>query len=197
MYFLLSFYKHRLHIYAAHERFSMKIQKLTLCALLCAIICVLAPLSFPAGTVPVSLATFAIYIVAATAEIRLSLPALVGYILLGAFGIPVFSGFAGGFQQLAGVTGGYIIGYIPCLIIISLLTQKYENKKMIYPISMILGTLICYFLGTTWYVIQTGSEVSAALLLCVVPFITGDIIKITAASIIGFKLRVRLSRIIK
>lgn len=175
----------------------MKIQKLTFCALLCAFICALAPFSLPLGAIPVSLATFAIYIVASIAKISLSLPALIGYILLGAFGIPVFSGFAGGFQQLAGVTGGYIIGYIPCLIIISLLTQKFEDKKVIYPVSMILGTLFCYIFGTVWYVIQSKSSIGAALILCVVPFIIGDIIKIAAASIIGYNLRVRLNRIIK
>lgn len=175
----------------------MKIQKLTLCALLCAFICVLAPFSFPMGAIPVSLATFAIYIVACITEIKISLPALIGYILLGAFGIPVFSGFAGGFQQLSGVTGGYIIGYIPCLIIISLLTQKSENKKIIYPLSMVLGTVICYIFGTAWYIIQTRSSLSSAILLCVVPFTAGDIIKITAASVVGYNLRNRLSRIIK
>lgn len=175
----------------------MKIQKLCLCALLCAFICVLAPLSLPIGAIPLSLATFAVYIVSSIAKISISLPALIGYILLGAFGIPVFSGFTGGFQQLAGVTGGYIIGYIPCLIIVSLIIQKHENKKYIYPLSMVLGTLVCYIFGTAWYIIQTNSSLSSALLLCVVPFITGDIIKIAAASAVGFTLRKRLSRIIK
>lgn len=175
----------------------MKIQKLTFCALLCAFICVLSPFSFPMGAIPVSLATFAIYITASITDIKKSLPALLGYILLGAFGLPVFSGFAGGFQQLAGVTGGYIIGYIPCLIIISFLTKKFESKKIVYPLSMVFGTLICYIFGTAWYVIQTGCTLSSAILLCIVPFIAGDIIKIAAAGVIGYNLRVRLSRIIK
>lgn len=175
----------------------MKIQKLTFCALMCAFICVIAPFSFPMGAIPVSLATFAIYIAACITDIKISLPALLGYILLGAFGLPVFSGFAGGFQQLAGVTGGYIIGYIPCLITISLLTQKFENKKIIYPLSMVFGTVICYIFGTAWYVIQTRSTLSSAILLCVVPFIIGDIIKIAAAGVIGYNLRNRLCRIIK
>ncbi len=188
MYFLLILFD----IYATDERFIMKIQKLTLCALLCAFICVLAPFSLPLGAIPVSLATFAIYTVACVAELKIALPALIGYILLGAFGLPVFSGFTGGFQQLAGVTGGYIIGYIPCLIIISLLTKKFEDKKSVYPLSMISGPVICYLFGTAWYVIQTRSSISSALLLCVVPFIIGDIIKIAAASVISCNLRHRL-----
>ena len=34
------------------------------------------------------------------------------YLLLGAVGLPVFSGFAGGLGKLLGPTGGYLIGFI-------------------------------------------------------------------------------------
>lgn len=173
----------------------MKFQKLTLCALLAAFICVLAPFSLPLGAIPVSLATFSVYIVASTVNIGIALPALLVYILLGAFGLPVFAGFAGGFQQLAGVTGGYIIGYIPCLIIISLLTSKYKTKKIIYPVSMAAGTCLCYILGTVWYIFQTNCSISTALTVCVLPFIIGDIIKIVCASITGFNLRIKLNKL--
>ena len=173
----------------------MKFQKLTLCALLAAFICVLAPFSLPFGAVPISLATFSVYIAASTANIGIALPALLIYIFLGAFGLPVFSGFAGGFQQLAGITGGYIIGYIPCLMIISLLTSKFKTKKFIYPVSMAAGTCLCYTLGALWYAFQTKCGFGTALTDCVLPFIIGDIIKIICASIIGFNLRIRLNKL--
>lgn len=173
----------------------MKFQKLTLCALLAAFMCVIAPFSLPFGAVPISLATFSVYIVASTVNISIALPALLVYIFLGAFGLPVFAGFTGGFQQLAGVTGGYIIGYIPCLMIISLLTSKYKSKKLIYPASMAAGTCFCYIFGIIWYVFQTDCSIGTALTVCVLPFIAGDIIKIACASIIGFNLRIRLNKL--
>lgn len=173
----------------------MKFQKLTLCALLSAFICVIAPFSIPLGAIPISLATFAVYIVASTVNIGIALPALLIYILLGAFGLPVFSGFTGGFQQLAGITGGYIIGYIPCLITISLLTTKYKSKKFIYPVALTAGTCLCYVSGVAWYIFHTRCSLSAALTVCVLPFIIGDIIKIVSASIVGFSLRTKISKL--
>lgn len=172
----------------------MKFQKLTLCALLAAFICVIAPFSLPFGAVPLSLATFAVYIVASTVDIKIAIPSLLIYIFLGSFGLPVFSGFTGGFQQLAGITGGYIIGYIPCVITVSLLTTKFKTKKFIYPTSMVFGTLFCYAFGILWYVFQTKCNIQTAFAVCVLPFIAGDVLKIVSASIVGYNLRIKLSR---
>lgn len=175
----------------------MKPQKIAIIGILAAILCVLSPLSLPAGAIPISLATFAIYIVACTVDFKISLSSVTIYILLGAVGLPVFSFFNGGFQAVAGITGGYIIGYIPCTLIIGLLINKFENKKIIYPLSMILGTVFCYLTGTIWYVIQTKTDFITALSVCVLPFLIGDAIKISAASVIGITLRKRLSRFLK
>ncbi len=99
--------------------------------------------------------------------------------------------------MITGVTGGYIIGYIFCALIIGLLINKFENKKFIYPISMVCGTAICYFLGTFWYMFQTESNIISAFTVCVLPFLIGDIIKISAASAVGFTLRKRLTKFIR
>lgn len=167
----------------------MKAQKIALTGILAAMICLLAPLSLPAGAVPISLATFAVYITACTAGPKQAASAIAIYILLGAAGLPVFSSFRGGFHIVAGLTGGYIIGYIPCALTVSLMTKKWGEKKYIYPLSMMLGTLECYLIGTLWYTLQTKVAFTAALSVCILPFIIGDIIKITAASALGIALR--------
>lgn len=175
----------------------MKAQKIALTGILAAIICMLAPLSFPAGAIPISLATFAIYIIACTTDVKISVSAVIIYILLGAAGLPVFSAFRGGLNMLAGITGGYLIGYIPCALIIGLLTSRFENKKWVYPVSIILGSAVCYATGTLWYMNQTKSTFSSAFVVCVLPFIIGEIIKIPVASVICFTLRKRISRFSK
>lgn len=174
----------------------MKTKKIAMTAVLAAIICVLAPLSVPAGEIPISLATFAIYIVAATVDWKYSFSAVIIYILLGAAGLPVFASFTGGLQKIAGVTGGYIIGYIPCVLIIGLLISRFESKKWMYFLSMIFGTAVLYAFGTAWYVFQTQSKIGAALAMCVVPFLAGDAIKIVAACAVGMTLRKRIKRFI-
>ena len=86
------------------------IKNLTVRAILAAAICVIAPICIPTGSVPVTAATLIIFIISACSDISFSLPAVLLYIALGAFGLPVFSGFSGGFHIVAGVTGGFILG---------------------------------------------------------------------------------------
>jgi len=175
----------------------MKPQKIALTGILAAILCLISPLSLPLGAIPISLATFAVYIAACTVDVKISVSSVLIYILLGAAGLPVFSHFSGGFHMISGVTGGYIIGYIPCALITGLLIKRFESKKFIYPVSMILGTAVCYFTGMAWYMLQTKSNIVSALTVCVLPFLIGDTIKISAASAVGITLRKRLSRFIK
>ncbi len=173
-----------------------KIKKIAFTGILAAVLCVIAPFSLPIGAIPISLATFVIYTTACSADLKYTASAVTVYILLGAAGLPVFSSFTGGFQIIAGLTGGYIIGYIPCVLIVGSMVKKYENKKIIYPLSMVLGTVACYTVGTAWYILQTGVNISSAILVCVVPFLLGDAVKIFTASIVGFTLRKRLKRFI-
>lgn len=173
------------------------VKNLTLRAILAAAICVIAPLSIPSGAIPVTLASLIIYVVSACTQVKFSVPAVTIYILLGCFGLPVFSGFTGGFQIVSGITGGYIISYVPCSAVISLLCGKFGNKKIIIPLSMILATLICYVCGTLWYAFQTDSTFLASVPVCVLPFVPGDILKITAATCICVALRPKLDKILK
>lgn len=175
----------------------MKAQKIAVTGILAAIICLLAPFSVPVGAIPISLATFAIYIVSCMVKTKISVCAVIIYILLGAVGLPVFSAFSGGLHIITGVTGGYIIGYIPCSLIIGLLTDKFENKKFVYPFSMLLGTAACYLVGILWYMYHTESSFASAAAVCIIPFFVGDIIKISAACAIGITLRKRLALYLK
>lgn len=174
----------------------MNTKKTALAAILAAILCVIAPISIPLSAIPVSLATFAVYIISCTVNKKYATVAVIIYILLGAAGLPVFSAFSGGFHRIAGVTGGYIIGYIPCAFITALLIEKMENKKIIYPLSMIAGTVVCYAAGTIWYMYQTKTSFVSAITTCILPFLIGDALKIAAASCIGLTLRKRLKKFI-
>lgn len=167
----------------------MKAQKIAITGILAAVICLLAPLSIPVGAVPVSLATLAVCLTACTVDPKRAASATAIYILLGMAGLPVFSSFRGGFHVVAGVTGGYIIAYVPCALTVSLLTEKFGEKNYIYPLSMAIGTLECYLIGTLWYAVQADVAFAQALSVCVLPFVIGDIIKITAASALAITLK--------
>ena len=112
----------------------MKIKDITAISLMAALMCILAPFSLPIGPIPLSLSTFAVYLAAGLLGKKRGTMAVLIYILLGAIGLPVFSGFSGGIQKLFGVTGGYIIGYLPCVYISGYFITELEEKKWVYPI---------------------------------------------------------------
>lgn len=177
------------------DLFSVKSMIFT--AIMAALICIAAPFSVPIGLVPISLATFAVYLAGGLLGAKRGALAVVVYILIGAVGLPVFSGFAGGFAKLLGVTGGYIIGYVPCALLSGLL---YDRTRRVWtlPVGMVLGTLACYIFGTAWFLIATadgaitGASVVSALMMCVVPFLPGDAIKMATACALAMPLRARL-----
>lgn len=174
----------------------MKHKNLALCAVTAALLCAFAPLSLPMGAIPVSLATMILYVIAGCVEPKISLTATAVYILLGCAGLPVFSGFSGGIQTVTGITGGFILGYLPCTVAVGLLTNKFRNQKAVYPISMILGTVLCYLCGTLRYMAQTNTDFVSALSVCILPFLIADAIKISVASTVCITARKSLKKIL-
>lgn len=176
----------------------MKTRDMTYTAAMAALICVAGPLTVAIGPVPLSLATFAVYLAGAILGGRRGSAAVAIYLLIGLVGVPVFSGFSGGFQKLAGVTGGYLAGYLPCALITGLCAGKpgacAHRLPWMLPAGMALGTAALYGVGTAWFILQTANTLAAALSICVVPFLLGDILKIVAVSVIASPVRRALYR---
>ena len=170
------------------------LRALIITAIFAALLCVTAPLSIPAGVAPISLATFTVYVAAAVLGKKRAAAAVLVYILLGALGVPVFAGFRGGFQVIAGVTGGYIVGYIPCAFVAGLFAERFGGKKLWCALGMVLGTLCCYAFGTAWYAISASAPFGAAVAGCVLTYLPGDAIKIAAATLLSALLRPVVAR---
>lgn len=170
----------------------MNTRDMTLTAVMAAVICLAGPLTVAIGPIPLSLATFAVYMAGAVLGWKRGTAAVAVYLLIGLTGVPVFSGFSGGLPKLAGVTGGYLIGYLPCALITGLGASK--RPAWALPACMVLGTLTLYALGTAWFMRQTGNPLPAALGLCVVPFLPGDAVKIAAATLIAGPVRRAVER---
>jgi biotin transport system substrate-specific component len=167
-------------------------------ALMAAFICVAAPFQIPIGPVPITLATFAVFTAAAALGPGRGTAATALYVAAGTMGLPVFTGFSGGLQKLAGPTGGYIAGYIPCAAAAGFVADWASRRvaggarrTCLYALGMAAGTAICYAIGTAWYVYVSGSAWDAALAVCVVPFLPFDAVKVAMASVVSPAIRVR------
>ena len=119
---------------------NISINRIAVIALMAAVLCILSPVSIPIfiSPVPVSLGVLAVYL---TAYVLTPIDALISviiFILLGALGLPVFSGYSGGLGKLLGPTGGYIIGFIFTVYISSMIIHL--KKGILYDvIGMVLG----------------------------------------------------------
>ena len=175
--------------------------ELVLCAFCAAVTCILAPLSVPlAGEVPISLATFAVLLSGILLGGKLGALSQIVYVLLGSVGVPVFAGWTGGIGITLGVTGGYIIGYIPMALAAGLLYHRFGRNKSgirkyaVMLVSMVLATAVLYILGTAWFILQTGMTLGASLAACVIPFLPGDLIKIAAVTLTAVPIEAAIKR---
>ena len=145
--------------------------------------------------IPFTMQTFAVLTVAAVLGLRSGVAAVAVYIALGAAGAPVFSGFSGGVSILFGATGGYIAGFLLTAAVVGIASGRFGTKLFPMILSMSLGVLLCYAVGTIWFVhIFTGTTYQVALLKCVVPYLLPDAAKIALAAFLVPKIRRALRR---
>ncbi len=183
-----------------------KTTMLILCGIFAAVTAICSLITIPLGftPVPINLGTLAVFLTGGVLGKKYGTLSMTVYVLLGAAGVPVFSGFRGGLGVLAGPTGGYIIGYIAAVLVIGLLSDRISYRfvnsegrpgrsrisaTVSYAVAMIAGLLICYAFGTAWFMISTSTPLWAALISCVFPFLPGDAIKIAAAAILTARLK--------
>lgn len=166
-------------------KMNSKVHTLTGCALMAAAMCALCPLSIPIGPVPVSLSILVIMLTVYLLGTRNAAISYIVYLLLGAVGMPVFSGFQGGLAKLAGPTGGYLIGFLPMLIISGLFIHKSKGNLLMSLLGMVIGVAVDYVFGTVWFVLMMKCDVGHALAVCVYPFIAVDLAKIVVAALFG------------
>lgn len=162
--------------------------------LMAALMCILGPLSIPIGAVPISFTNFAIYLAVYVAGTKLGLLSFCVYLLLGAAGLPIFSGFSGGLAKLAGPTGGYLVGFLAMALISGLFIAKSHGRPALSVFGMALGTIVAYLFGSVWFLLQAGCSLWHALTVCVFPFLIGDAVKILLAAKLGPMLRGALKK---
>lgn len=174
-----------------------KIYDIIYIALFTSLISVCAWMTVPFA-VPFTMQTFGVFVTLALLGGKRGTVSIICYILLGVFGLPVFSGFNGGVSALFGATGGYIMGFIIASLLFWLLERLLGKKTWVLAISAVLGLLACYIFGSAWYMLfymsETGSVgFAAALVTCVLPYIIPDILKI----MLSLLLKKRLGKYIK
>lgn len=167
------------------ETKKMKTLDMVYIALFACLMAICSWISVP-EEVPFTLQTMGVFLAIGLLGGKRGTLAVLVYILMGAIGLPVFSGFSGGIGKLVGVTGGYIVGFLASALVMWAMEALLGRKKWVLALSMVVGLLICYAFGTAWFmVLYTSSKgaitLGAVLGMCVIPYIIPDAIKIAVA----------------
>lgn len=163
-----------------------------------ALICVLAPISIPLPIgVPVTLQTFIITTLAIALGSKRALVATALYVLLGGFGLPIFSNFTGGWQMLVGPTGGFILSFPLMAYIIGFASNMRNQKNRFTMVGITIATLINFICGIAMFCIITKNTLYVGFTTCALPFVLPTVIKMALAYFIGNKIKYTLKNFIR
>lgn len=141
--------------------------------------------------VPITLQTFSVLLAGAALGFRRGLATTGLYLALGLVGLPVFAARADGhfavgtenWSVVAGVTGGYIVGFIVAAALVGRLAELgWDRRPGAAVAAMLAGNVVVYAIGLPWLAVTAHLSAGDALLYGLYPFVPGDVVKLLAAA---------------
>jgi len=146
----------------------------------------------PFTPVPLTLQTFFVLLSGALLGRKLGVITQVAYMFLGLTGQQVFTGSGSGSLYLLGPTGGYIMGFVLASFFAGSFLIKEKQSAFAVFIKLLAADFIILFSGMFWLNISLSCGLSKAFLLGFLPFVLGDILKVTLATVVYYKMRARI-----
>lgn len=166
----------------------MKTQQIARAGLCVALLAVSAWVSVPLGPIPFTLQTMALALILAVLDRPTAILAVAVYLLLGAIGLPVFSGFSGGVMRLVGPTGGFLWGFLVGMIVATTLVRLLPQTMPLFA-RVLAGDVallvISYVCGTAQLMVVGSMGVAPAVAAAVLPFILPDAAKLAIGAGVG------------
>jgi biotin transport system substrate-specific component len=164
-------------------------RRVTTTALFAALLAVSAAISIPFGSVPATLQVLVVVLIALVTPRGWAAFTVATYLLVGAVGLPVFSGMRGGLAVLTGPTGGYLIGFLVAAPagawVRDVLARAVTPVTVADSLAAVVVVVIVYALGWLQLTLVTGMDPLAALAAGVVPFLIPDGLKAAAAVLLA------------
>ena len=161
---------------------AMSTRQVARCGVCIALLAVSAWIIVPLGPVPFTMQTFTLALLPQVMRTRDAVFAVVVYLLLGAVGVPVFSGFQGGLGVLVGPTGGYLLGFAAGMPVAGAVAHADMLPRRARGVAAGIALLaVSYVLGTFQLMNVYALDAPAALAVAVVPFVVPDVAKVAAS----------------
>lgn len=139
----------------------------------------------PLSPVPMTLQGLAVLLVGGLFGAAAGAGALILYLLLGIFGLPVFSPIgAPGLARILGPTGGYLLAFPVAAIVVGRIAQRDSFTRCV--IGALLGMIVIHLGGWAQLTLLTGGP-SAAANTAVLPLVAQDLLKVMIAALVLWK----------
>jgi biotin transport system substrate-specific component len=140
-----------------------------------------AQLQIPFYPVPLTMQTLAVLLLAAGLGPVRGASSVLGYLALGAAGMPVFAGYKN--LLMATTTWGYLLGFLAAAVVIGYLGSRWQLSSWFrVAVSFALGSVVIYLFGVSGLMISLGLQPIQAISAGVLPFLLGDIAKAVIAA---------------
>ncbi|MFO7989407.1 MAG: biotin transporter BioY [Desulfotignum sp.] len=158
-------------------------------ALFVALISVGAFIAIPIGPVPIVLQNMFVLLAGLLLGPVWGTACVAVYLLVGMAGLPVFAGGTSGIGKLFGPTGGYLLGYLPAVLVTGALSRFLGKTGFRDILAMIAGSAVLYSIGVPWLKLAFSLSWGQAVSMGLAPFLLGDAVKLAGAVIIAKKIR--------
>ena len=172
----------------------MKVRNMAMCALFAALLCICAWFYVPAGDSAFTMQTFGVFLALGLLGGKHGTLSILIYLLLGAVGLPVFSGFRGGLGVLLGPSGGYLFGFLFAGLLFWLVSACLPHVRLRLLFSFLAGLLALYAAGTVWFSViyvppGTSLSLMAVIAKYVLPYLLPDGLKLGLSLLLTRKLK--------
>ncbi len=146
-------------------------------------ICARISLPLPFTPVPLTLANFGVLAVGLLLGSKRGFAAAALYLSYGIAGLPVFAiGGLGGFAQLLGPTGGYLISYPVVAFIAGYIAERGTRSFTRSLIAATIAEIVLFASGVAWLMAITHTPFLKAAGFGLYPFVFAEVMKVTASA---------------
>jgi biotin transport system substrate-specific component len=160
------------------------VKRVALVALGVAALTVAAKIRVPFWPVPVTMQTFVVLGLGAAYGLRLGVATVLGYLLVGALGVGVFTGEGAGLSYMLGGTGGYLVGFVLAAAFLGWAARHgWDRTRGRMALAMLGGSALIYAPGVLWLGLLHGFD-KPILAWGLYPFLLGDALKLALAALL-------------
>ena len=132
--------------------------------------------------VPITGQTLGVVLAGATLGSRNGAASMGLYWILGAIGLPFYSGGGSGWEVATGSTDGYLVGFVVAAWLVGRLAEHRQDREVLTAIPAILaGSVVIYMFGVAWLMSSLDVDLAQGLAWGFTPFVIGDLLKVVLA----------------